>query len=250
MGKTIIIVEDNNDKYTYEAIINFMTLQNELSVDSSEIDIEWKPSSADANPLKPNGLINTLINLQNDFKKGKFNQIGIVWDLDIMTNVDRIKMIKLAIESAYQQAEITLFDETNKFGTIIFDKGKATEIEIRVAYHFVGLNNKGEIEDLLKAIKSKPSPLADCVNNKLPICLKELSIDDLRDKDLVKLWINNYQRYDTLLKDNRNAKFTKWENIMKHRSDIFNFNNDNIRELVELKEFLKMMSNNNSGKMV
>jgi hypothetical protein len=104
------------------------------------------------------------------------------------------------------------------------------------------LNDKGEIEDLLKAIKSFPSPLADCIDSKLPQCLQENLIEDLRDKDLIKLWINNYQRYDTLAKDKRTAKFTKWENVMKDRSDIFDFGKDSVPELVKLKEYLLMVT--------
>lgn len=62
----------------------------------------------------------------------------------------------------------------------------------------------------------------------------------LKDKDLVKLWINHYQRYDTLARKNRKDAFTKWENVMKHRSDIFDFSKDEIIELKQLKDFLTM----------
>lgn len=244
MAKTIIIVENNNDKFTFEAIITFMTLQNILFVGSSEpVDIEWRQLSAESNPLQPNGLIKTLRSLLNDFtKKNGYQQVGIIWDIDVMSIAERVSMIQLAIESAYPQAKINHFNTINEFGIIVFDYDTPSQIDIKIACHFIGLNNKGEIEDLLKAIKSKPSPLADCVNDKLPDCLKELNVDDLRDKDLVKLWMNNYQRYDTLSKEKRTAQFTKWENVMKHRNDIFDFGIDSIPELVKLKEFLKMMT--------
>lgn len=104
------------------------------------------------------------------------------------------------------------------------------------------MNNKGEIEDLLKAIKSFPSPLADCIDSKLPQYLQDNIMEDLRDRDLIKLLINNYQRYDTLSKDKRTAKFTRWENVMKNRSDIFDFGQGPVPELVKLKEYLLMVT--------
>jgi hypothetical protein len=243
MAKTIIIVEDNNDKYTFEAIINFMRLQNSLSVNSSEpVNIEWKILSAESNPFQPNGLITTLKSLINDINKGKYSQIGIIWDLDILTVEQRIEMIKLAINRAYPTENIVHFTSINEFGLISFSQGTSNQTDIRTSCHFVGLNDKGEIEDLLKAIKSCPSPLADCIESKLPQCLQENHLEDLRDKDMIKLWINNYQRYDTLTKDKRIAKFTKWENVMKDRSDIFDFGKDSVPELVKLKEYLLMVT--------
>ena len=192
MAKTIIIVEDDNDRFTLEAIINFMRLQNTLSVNSSEpVNIEWKLLSAESNPLQPNGLIRTLKSLVNDINNGKYNQIGIIWDLDVLTIEERVNMIKLAINIAYSSAYIIDFKSINEFGFITFNQGEPKQIDIRISCHFVGLNDKGEIEDLLKAIKSSPSPLADCIDSKLPQCLQENHIEDLRDKDLIKLWINN-----------------------------------------------------------
>ena len=108
------------------------------------------------------------------------------------------------------------------------------------ACHFVHLNNKGEIEDILKEIKAKSSPVADCVDEQLPICL-EINGDELREKDLVKLWFNNYQRYDNLPKSDRKSPYTTAKYIMEHRTDLFDFDKD-VVELNELKQFLLMMS--------
>ena len=100
---------------------------------------------------------------------------------------------------------------------------------------------QGEIEDILKAVKAQPSPLADCIDEHLPECMK-VSEEELSDKDLVKLWINNYQRYDTLQKKKRNYKATQWENVMAKRAIIFDSNRDEVTDLKELKDFLLMMT--------
>ena len=110
---------------------------------------------------------------------------------------------------------------------------------IEFSCHFVGLEGKGEIEDILKAIKTQDSPIADCVDRHLPICLK-LTDEELRDKELVKLWFNNYQRYDTLPKNQRKSPFTTTRHIMEHRLDLFDFDKV-LPELDNLKNFLKMM---------
>ena len=96
------------------------------------------------------------------------------------------------------------------------------------------------LEDILKAIKDKPSPIADCIDNHLPNCL-EMTDVELREKDLVKLWFNHYQRYDTLPKKYRKNPYTKTDYIMENRTDIFDFDKD-VPELNELKSFLQMMT--------
>ncbi len=242
MAKAKIIVEDNNDRHTYQAIINHTKLQESLSV--SEVEIEWEVSSAETNPEKPRGLIRTLKSLLNDIRSGSIERIGIVWDIDTDAE-QKLQTVLTAFDEAFGTDVIVKpFSKPNEFGSIVFDSGTPEEIEVKVACFFVGLDGKGEIEDLLKMIKSKPSPLADCINKNLPHCLNENGITDVNDKELVKLWINNYQRYDTLTKKNRIGSNTTWENVMlKRGEDLFDFTKDNISELFELKKFLQMMTN-------
>ena len=135
------------------------------------------------------------------------------------------------------------FSKPNEFGSLIFDSGTPEEIEVKVACFFVGLNGNGEIEDLLKAIKSQSSPLADCIHENLPHCLEVHGITDVNDKELVKLWLNNYQRYDSLAKKERTASNTKWESVMMKRgTKLFDFSKDEVPELHALKVFLRMMT--------
>ncbi len=75
----------------------------------------------------------------------------------------------------------------------------------------------------------------------MPSCLEENKDKPLNTKSLVKLWINHYQRYDTLLSSQREEAYTKWENVMEKRSDIFNFGKDEVKELKELKYFLLLL---------
>lgn len=248
MGKTFIIVEHDSDKFTFEAILSYMQMQTAIDVRSAEVtDIEWLIRSAENNIDVPNGLKETFISLFGDIQNGNCERIGIIWDLDSLTNEQRISQmnnaITLAIEEyARKKAEITIALQTpitaiNQFFDLIVDG-----IEVKIACYFVNYEGKGEIEDVLKAIKSQPSPLADCVDSKLPECLALNDEKELRNKDLVKLWINNYIRYDTLLKKDRKDAFTKWENVMLKRNSIFDFSKDEVIELKLLKDFLKMLN--------
>ena len=97
-------------------------------------------------------------------------------------------------------------------------------------------NDKYTFEAMLRYMESTS------VDAKMPECLAENEETALRDKDLVKLWINHYQRYDTLPKKDRKDAFTRWDNVMQKRSDIFNFGNEDVVELVELKIFLSALT--------
>ena len=240
MAKSLIIVENENDRYTFEAIVGHMALHEKLEVGHTE----WETQPADPNPLKPTGLTNRLKSSYRAFKNNsdqRIDRVGIIWDLDNFSATDRIKMVKRAIQQAYPEAFLSLFDAVNTFGSIVFDAGKNTEFEVKIACHFVGIHGKGEIEDVLKAIKNQASPLADCIDSILPNCLEKNGLPDISDKELGKLWINHYQRYDTLAKKDRNNANTAWKNVMSHRSSIFDFERNDIPELVDLKAFLRMM---------
>ena len=239
MPGTLIIVEDENDKWTFEAIIRSVKVEGHLTViDTPEIDYTM---ITDENTIKPTALINGLKSLRNDFSKLTYNKVAIIRDMDQSNDVERLNIINIALKEAYPEEEVKL-SESNRFQSFFFlQNSTEKKINILFACYFVGLTEngvkKGEIEDILKAIKTKPSPVADCVDKNLPICLK-LKPEKLKDKDLVKLWVNNYVRYDTLEKKDRSAKLTKWENVMKDRLELFDFNNTEIADFKELKAFL------------
>ena len=247
MAKTIIIVEDNNDKFTFEAIIRHMRLSDNLLVrDAPYPDIDWEVVSAEKNAEQPTRLIAVFEGLRNDIRNETYDKIAIIQDIDNNSKENRLLLVNTAFEAAYP-AEYQEITDTNilvPFSFIEDVEGVEERLTVHVACHFVGLTKngikQGEIEDILKAVKAQPSPLADCIDEHLPECMK-VSAEELRDKDLVKGWINNYQRYNTLQKKERNEKATKWENVMGKRADIFDFNRDEVADLKELKDFLLIM---------
>jgi hypothetical protein len=239
MAKTLIIVEDDSDKYTFEAIIRHIHLQDNFNVIDTP-DIDFQSISDENNPLKPNALIKGLKALLNDISNEKYDKIGIIRDMDTHNKENRLMLVNNALKEAYPDSAEELSD-VNKLIPFEFEQNSTREIlTVHFACHFVPMNNIGEIEDILKAIKNKPSPIADCIDAQLPDCLK-ISGDELREKDLVKLWFNLYQRYDNLPKKQRKSPFTTTKYIMENRTDLFDFNKDLV-ELNALKEFLHMMN--------
>ena len=166
--------------------------------------------------------------------------------MDNSTQEEMLLRVNKALKSAYplEYQEISSQNESVAFQ---FKQNSTDDIlTVYFSCHFVGIysngRKKGEIEDILKAIKLAPSPLADCINNHLPDCLGLSSDEQLSEKDLVKLWINHYQRYDTLTKKDRTGAFTSWKNVMEKRATkLFDFDK-NLTELNELKQFLKNLA--------
>ena len=241
MAKTIIIVEDENDKYIFEAILRFIQKQDEIEVVPDNVqEIEFILKADESNPLTPTALILALDNLTSEFSKENITRVGIVRDMDLNTLENRILLVNNAIKGAYEitSGEIKNVNELTPIKLV--DKVARREYNINFACHFVNLNGSGEIEDILKAIKAQDSPIADCVDEHLPKCLK-ISEEQIKKKALVKLWINNYIRFDTLLPKDRNSKNTSMKSVMEKRTSLFDFESK-LKEFEELKVFLKMMS--------
>lgn len=240
MAKTLIIVEDDSDKYTFEAIIRHIHLQNNLSVATTP-NIDWKLIADENNPQKPTALIKALNSLRNDISNEKYDKIGIIKDMDTNSKEDRLLLVNNALREAYPDEAQELVDVNSPVSFNFQQNSTGNNLAIKFACYFVHLNNRGEIEDILKAIKTEPSPIADCIDSHLPECLEVNNDDELREKDLVKLWFNHYQRYDTLPKEKRKSPYTTTQYIMENRVHLFDFDKD-IVELNELKTFLSMMS--------
>jgi hypothetical protein len=246
MARTLILVEDDSDKYTFEAIIRHIKLQDSLSVTIPPPDtvIDWKSIADENNPLRPSGLIKGLKALRNDINIGKYDKIGIIKDMDTNRKADRLLLVNNAFREAYPD-EAQPLEDVNSLTPFTFKQADSEDTIVHFACYFVHVTEngvpKGEIEDILKAIKTQDSPIADCVDAHLPTCLATNDEDELREKDLVKLWFNHYQRYDTLTKAQRKFPYTTTRFIMEQRTSLFDFDAD-LAPLHELKAFLQMMS--------
>jgi hypothetical protein len=248
MARTHIIVEADGDQYTFEAIIKYIKLQEKISVTATP-DIDWTPISKEKDyPSK--ALIKGLKELIPNIVNEKYDRIAIIRDIDLDTKSDMLAVVNHALTEAFSsEAKIQVIEDVNTLVPFTFSQHSTGEpVNVQFACYFVHLINEigipqGEMEDILKAISAKPSPIADCVDKHLPECLEISKENQLTRKQLVKLWINNYQRYDTLTqKLRKDGKQTTTKYIMENRADIYNFGDEDLPEFSELKAFLKMMS--------
>ena len=244
MKQAYLIVESKNDKFAFEAILRRMGIAGQVIVDAADL-FDWREQPAEGNLEKPTELVNTFSSTLGEISNGKYKTVGIIWDLDEFTPEQRQAQINLALQKAIEKhnsldssnvASISGQASASAFASI-----KVGKAEAQFACFFVGLNGRGEMEDILKSVAKNPAPLADCVNACLPKCLSELETSSFREKDLVKLWVENYVRYDVLPKKERNDKFTSKEKVMLASPRFFDFDRSDVPDLQAIKAFLQML---------
>ncbi|MBF0378146.1 MAG: hypothetical protein HQK72_11775 [Desulfamplus sp.] len=105
--------------------------------------------------------------------------------------------------------------------------------DFKISCFLVGVENSGELETLMKAIKAKTSIYADCLSE-WRRCLEEhheaigVKNEILSDKEFDKFWVNNYIRFDTCSSKEKRQAFKKcsmvnFDYIIENKKDIFNF---------------------------
>ncbi len=111
-----------------------------------------------------------------------------------------------------------------------------------IACYITNVEGYGEQITVLKTIKSKDSPFADCLYE-WKKCLEERS-QTIKDKDFDKFWVNTYQRFDLSTKKEQKQAFRKCNPEASMKKDIWNFEH---RVLDGSKEFLKLFINGYNG---
>ena len=110
----------------------------------------------------------------------------------------------------------------------------------KLACYFTNVGGKGELETLLKAIKARDSPYADCLDS-WKTCIESLG-KKINQKDFDKFWISNYIRYDTCSNQEqkqagRKCSMSGFDYVMEHKKDIWDWKNS---ALDDLKEFFTL----------
>ncbi len=183
--------------------------------------------------------------LKNQLHKRKVETIGIVIDHDGKRE-ERINLINEAVHSIFETDE-NLF-ETGKFISVSAEVGNDS-IPLKIACYLVNINENGEIETVLKFIKSKDSPYADCLSNWRSCVEKHFTASTseekqkiLSDKEFDKFWLSNYIRFDTCSnrekkQAERKCSIKQFEYILENKRGIFDFDN---AILNDFKNFLKL----------
>lgn len=227
----LLIVESKNDKAFLQAFIKQLNYEIEISSPIKIDDYE------ELSGLSPSSLVKSLKSVANSLLKREIQKIGILLDLDVETRESRIHLVNESLKSAFQ-----LESELSDVGQLIeiqtFDGG----ISLQAACYFMNVNGQGELETLLRKIKSQPSPHADCLE-KWRECLTDAQVE-ISQKEFDKFWVSNYLRYDTCSPQERKqagrkCSFSNLDYIMENKIEIWNLGDP---VLDDLKQFLKLFS--------
>lgn len=221
MSKNILIVESENDQYFIESIKAHLNIDN--------VDIDTPICSIDdyecLNGLSKAKLINKLQELKIEIEKRGIEKIGIILDADKDGIEKRIELINEALKSIDKDLNL---NSCNQFI-------KSESLDIEIACYITNVDGYGELETVLKKIKSKDSPFADCLED-WRTCLENQG-KSIKDKDFDKFWVNTYQRLDCCNRKEQKQAARKCNPEASMKKDIWDFEHP---VLNSLKEFLKL----------
>ena len=226
-----LIVESKNDKIFIEKLIQTLNFNN------IEID---KPIYIDdyecLEGLSEKSVTNSLKSLSASLLKNDIKKIGIIIDQDNCSQQERFEFINNCIDQVFKKS-VYLSDVNNLIEVEVINDNNIT---LQLGYYFTNANGQGELETVLKTIKTQLSPHADCLKS-WRNCLEGTG-KYISDKDFDKFWIGNYIRFDTCLKKESGQAYRKcsmynFDYILENKSHIFDFDNP---VLDEIKDFLKL----------
>ncbi|WP_375494224.1 DUF3226 domain-containing protein [uncultured Nostoc sp.] len=222
-------MESKNDKYFLQAIIRYLNLNIEVASPIIISEEDYRPMDG----LNKTKLTNALKDLKADIQKGKIERVGIIIDIDNDRESDRINFINKCVQQAFTEAPLLV--KVKEFVNLTLDG-----LNIQLACYFTNLDGQGELETVLKNIKSQGSIHADCLES-WKKCLqkngKKISV-----KDFNKFWVDMYIRFDTCSKSEkkqaeRKCSMKGFDYVMTNKTAIWDFEHP---ALNDLKDFLRL----------
>jgi hypothetical protein len=226
----LLIVESENDKFFIEALIRHLNLTNIEVSDGLICNIDDYECLSGLSSTK---LVTILNAVKFRVKKEDIQNIGILIDIDDKTIAERLTLINDSLQNVFETQNTLKAQNT-------FIEAPVDEFQnVQIATYFTNAAGKGELETLLKAIKSKKSIHADCLDS-WQQCLRTNNIREgqgLKQKDFDKFWVQMYIRYDTCTKKESKQAGTKCNNQVAMSKPIWNFDHE---YLDGLKIFLSL----------
>ncbi|MEG4839579.1 DUF3226 domain-containing protein [Microcoleus sp. B9-D4] len=224
----IVIVESKNDKFFMQAMVE--KLNCDIQVEKPIYIGDYEPLEG----LSETELIKALKNLIRKIDRKDIEKIGIIIDIDNCAEQERLKFVDRCIKQVFKAESLS---STKQFIDICTDHGT----NAKLACYFTNVGGKGELETLLKAIKARESPYADCLDS-WRSCIKEKEGKEIKQKDFDKFWVSIYLRYDTCSNQEqkqagKKCSMSGFDYVMKHKKDIWNWAHP---ALDDLKEFFKL----------
>lgn len=223
----ILIVESKNDEIFMKAMVEFLNCDIQVEPPIYIDDYEKLEG------LSEEKLTTTLKALEADLQKRDIEKIGIIIDLDRDSEPKRLEWVNKCIQQVFEAETLS---STKQFIDISGDNGT----NAKLACYFTNFGGKGELETLLKAIKARESPHADCLDS-WKTCIENQG-KEINQKHFDKFWVSIYLRYDTCSiqeqkQAGRKCSMSGFNYVMEHKKDIWDWNNP---ALDDLKEFFKL----------
>ncbi len=221
--KNYLIVESQNDKFFIEAFISHLQLPNIVVSDATVCHIDDYECM---NGLNPNKLSQAINHIKD--KADKIDspiRLGILIDWDSETLHQRLELVNTAIKTVFANSE--QLSSINQF--------IQSDDDFKIACYFNGIDQKGELETVLKAIASKDSRYADCLEA-WQQCLEDTPISQ---KEFDKFWVAQYIRYDTCFNKEKKQVSVKCSFQAAMKKPIWGFD---MECLNELKDFLNLFN--------
>ncbi|MEG4580994.1 hypothetical protein QUA71_15470 [Microcoleus sp. MON1_C5] len=224
----IVIVESKNDKIFMQAMVE--KLNCDIQVEKPIYIDDYKSLEG----LSETELIKALKNLIRKIDRKDIEKIGIIIDIDNYSEQERLKFVDRCIKQVFEEAQS--LSSTKQFIDICTERGT----NAKLACYFTNVGGKGELETLLKAIKARESPHADCLNS-WKTCIESQG-KQIDQKGFDKFWVSIYLRYDTCSNQEqtqagKKCSMSGFDYVMEHKKDIWNWDHP---ALDDLKEFFTL----------
>ena len=204
MSRNVLIVESNNDRLFIERLKQHI-VQSDFDIIPPICNITDYQC---LNGLTTASLERKLQELERDLNQGILNKIGILVDADNEGIEKRVELINQVIKSIDSDLEIT---EANTWY-------KSESLDAHFSCHILNVKGHGELETLLKTIKSQPSLYADCLET-WRNCVATQN-QKITDKEFDKFWVSIYQRYDCCSSKEQRQAGTKCNPEASFQKDI------------------------------
>jgi hypothetical protein len=223
----IVIVESKNDKFFMQAMVE--KLNCDIQVASPIYIDDYKSLEG----LSETELIKALKNLIRKIDRKDIEKIGIIIDIDNYSEQERLKFVDRCIKQVFEAESLS---STKQFIDICTNHGT----KAKLACYFTNVGGKGELETLLKEIKARESPHADCLDS-WKTCIESQG-KQIDQKGFDKFWVSIYLRYDTCSNQEqtqagKKCSMSGFDYVMEHKKDIWDWNNP---ALDDLKEFFTL----------
>lgn len=221
VSNNVLIVESINDKLFIERLKQEITTLD-FDIDAPICNIsEYECLDG----LSKKSLEAKFQSIVRSIRKRGLNKIGILLDADDKGIEARVALINEAVKTIDFELDILAVNTWYE----------SKSLQVKISCHILNVNGSGELETLLKTIKSKPSPYADCLEA-WKTCIGSHQ-QTISNKYFDKFWINIYQRYDCCDRQEQKQAAKKCNPEASLQKDIWDFSH---KSLNELKSYLMM----------